>query len=162
MDPKKLEKKYNDTPERKTTRGILYRWGRVTDICNQNHEEIRAFQKLMDEVGELRERSEVHVSGGKTADPTESAVENLDEMRNEYQGIIDSITKQNRKELRLKRLIDKHVNGLSPIERRIIHLKYKEHRSNVFTAIKTGMSESYVRSIEREAVDKLSKAISVK
>ena len=61
MNTEALKAKYNDKPERKRTRGILWRWGRVTDICKQNHEEIREFQKLMEDVSELKERSEMPV-----------------------------------------------------------------------------------------------------
>jgi len=159
MDESALEAKYNDKPERSKTRSVLWRWGCVVETCKRNHEEIREYQKLMDEVSELKERSELPVSSGMTADPTGSAVEKLDEMRKEYKRIIKSITKETRQELRLQISVDEQVNQLSPIERRIIHLKYKEKRRNVWIAMKTGMSESHVRRIESEAIDKLSAVI---
>lgn len=161
MNKKALAKKYNDNHARKETRLLLSRWGHVAEFCKRTNEEIGYFQQRASEASELRARSEIKVSGGKTSDPTAQSVEDLEKLEKDYEQCVKDGQRDVEQEIALKRLIDEIICTISPEDRRLLTMRYKYGWGWVMVAAKLGISVEGTTKRERKAIDQIYKKIKV-
>ena len=158
-----LAKKYNDTVERKEMRRLLWRWGRVNEFCLQSNQEMKYFQDRISEVGELCERAQIKVSGGKVSDPTESAVESLERLQREFESCVCECADTVHAELSFKALIDEIIQSdLLPEEKELLILRYKKGWSWLMISSKMCLAERTARNREQNALDKIAKKVNVR
>ena len=163
MNKQSLEKKYNEPPERKEARRLLWRWGRVREFCAQTNSEILYFQERVSEVAELRARSEMKVTGGKTSDPTSKAAEDLEVLQKEYQAVVDKSIETVKSELEFKTVMDGIMfDELSQEDRDLLRLRYIKGWSWIMVAAKMCMAERTARNREQDAIDKIATKITVR
>lgn len=161
MNKKALAKKYNDPRERKETRRLLSRWGNVAEFCRQTNEEIGFFQARASEVSDLRARSEIKVSGGKTSDPTAQSVEDLEKLEKEYEQCVTDGRHQVQREIEFKWLMDEILKEIDPEDRALLVMRYKKGWSWVMIAAKLCISIEGATKRERKAIDQIYKKIKV-
>ena len=161
MNKKALAKKYNDPRKRKETRLLLSRWGNVAEFCKQTNEEIGYFQARVSEVSEMRARSEIRVSGGKTSDPTAQSVEDLEKLEKEYEQCVTDGKQQVKREIEFKRSMDEIISGIDPEDRDLLVMRYKKGWSWVMIAAKLCISIEGATKRERKVIDQIYKKIKV-
>lgn len=160
MDVKELAK--DEPTARKKMRMLMARWGRVADMCEDKIHDVQRFGRLIDDIDGMLCKSDVRVSGGAIPDPTASAAENLISLKGNYQRVIEDRTQECKNETAFMHSINEVVDELKPEQQRILCLHYKDRKQWNAIARKMSISESHARLIEREALDELTKRITVK
>lgn len=161
MNKKALAKKYNDTRERKETRQLLWRWGHVADYCKRTNAEISFFQERVSEVSCLRARAEIKVDGGKQSDPTAQSAEDLEKLQESYAKCVTDGTKAVESEIAFKKLMDEIMDGVSPEDRELLTMRYKNGWSWIMVASKLNITVEGATKRERKVIAQIYKKIQV-
>ena len=141
-------------------RGILYRWGRVPSTLLDLHQQIRDFECLLDDVRSLGAQQYDGMPGSKEpGDPTAARAAKAIALQEEYQKTIEWLMNRAAEEVRLKTLIDEHLELLSPADQELIRLRYGNRLQWVTVSMRMGYSEEAVRKRDREVILKLSENI---
>lgn len=153
-------KKKADRTETRRARGILYRWGRVTETLQGIHQQIRGFEALIADARALgAQRYDGMPGSTEPGDPTAARAAKAMALIDEYHGVMDRLMERAREEAQLKLLVDEHIAQLLPVEQELVRLRYGQRLQWVTVAMRMGYSEDAVRKMDQSVISRLSESI---
>jgi len=151
----------NDT--RKEIRRLLWRWGRVTATCARKQKELQDYMDLISSAADVHSSPLTGMPGsGKISDNTARAAERMMFLENQYQRMVDILSKEIEEELRFRESMDKVIKCVEDPARSIVEMRYKYTWSFEKIARETNYSEASVKRLEGIAVTLIHRNISVK
>lgn len=146
--------------DRKKTRRLLWRWGRVTAFCARRHKDVIEFTDLIESVGDIRPQVLTGMPhGSQKSDPTQLSADRLSMLKERYALRITELQTDIEKELRFCTAIEDAMNVLDVTETAVVELRYKRGMQYPEIAKETHYSDAQVENIERAAIDKLRELI---
>lgn len=153
---------------RDTTRRLLWRWGDAAFFCRKKLEEALLYKEMIEDAAGLHSPDEPGIGGrGPISDPTAATAMKIFRMQDSFRRMIDGLETDCRRETEFKRAMDEIIDALTPMQRKVIHLRYKDRRGRdrnsgwTYIARWIHYSEEGVRAIEQRAVDQVWKRIEI-
>ena len=148
--------------ERKEIRRLLWRWGGVTAFCARRQKELVEYGELIDSVSDIKPQVLTGMPiGSEVSSPTERNAERLRSLKERYAERIIDLTAEIDDELAFAAAVESAMGDFTPIEKTVLDFKYKHERRVRVVADRLRYSVAQIENIERGAVDKLRKRISV-
>ena len=148
---------------RKDIRRLLWRWGRVAATCARKQKELREYIDLIESVSDVHSSALTGMPGsGQISDKTAKAAEKLMFLEQQYQGMIDILSKEIEQELRFKESIDDLLLCVEDPARTVIEMRYKYCWSFIKIANEISYSEASIKRLEGIAISLMEKKIRIR
>jgi len=148
---------------RKDIRRLLWRWGRVAATCARKQKELREYMDLIESVSDVHSSALTGMpGGGQISDKTARAAEKLMFLEQQYQGMIDILSKEIEQELRFKESMDNLLRCVEDPARTVIEMRYKYCWSFIKIANEISYSEASIKRLEGIAISLMEKNIRIR
>ena len=130
-------------------RAIMWRWGGAPEQVRRYQQQIRAFQ---DRQNDYRDLSAVSYSGAPKSnaisDPTGKKAVKILELMELYEETIRETTVLLNRTCNLLMKVDRILEDLSPLQRQIAYMRYRDKRTWVFITMKLNISDAWARRLD--------------
>ena len=145
-------------------RRVLWQWGRIDRRIADLMEQMKIAVARIESVYELSSGrvmdGQPHGSG--TSDPVFRAVEKIAKMRELFAQEVEVCEQQIKEAQEFKAAINEAMQCLTPAQRDVIQLRYREGHFWAYISVKLYMSEKTARRYEAQACEILAKKISTR
>ncbi len=129
----------------KSEKGIvkkrLLKWGAALNMCEMKQEEIQKIKRIKENTVKIYSSFENEIDDKKIFKSYEKEIQHIAEC-------IENIMED-------KRLMDKYISELIPIEQEFLYFKYRKGYDFNYVALKMNVSRSQVFRIKDSAIDNL-------
>lgn len=130
-------------------RSIMWRWGGAPEQVRRYQQQIKAFRDRQDE---YRDISAVNYSGGPRStaisDPTGKKAIKILALMELYEQTIQQTTVLLNKTCHLMTEVDKLLDDLPPLQKKIAYLRYRDGKTWVYITMRLNISDSWARRLD--------------
>ena len=130
-------------------RAVMWKWGSAPEQVKRYQQQIRAFQ---DRQNDYRDLSAVSYSGtpksNAISDPTGRKAIKILELMELYEKTIQETTVLLNRTCDLLMKVDKILEDLSPLQRQIAYMRYRDKRTWVFITMRLNVSDAWARRLD--------------
>lgn len=130
-------------------RKIMWQWGGAPEQVRRYQQQIKAFRDRQDE---YRDISAVNYDGGPKStaisDPTGKKAMKILELMDLYEETIRQTTVLLNKTCRLMTEVDRILEELPPLQRKIAYLRYRDGKTWVYITMRLNISDAWARRLD--------------
>lgn len=158
----------NEENNRAAIRRLLKKWGSATQTCRRKQEVIAEYNSLIDATYGLHAQQYNGMPhGSDVSNPTAMTAEKAEQLRDAYRRRIADIVDDIAYLMDFCSAIDSILMALPDEQYKVIELRYRRFNSAkkppwVRVGMLAGISDVHARTLERNAIDKLSEIIDIK
>lgn len=130
-------------------RSIMWKWGGAPDQVKRYQQQIRAFRERQDD---YRDITAINYNGGPKStaisDPTGKKAMKILELMDLYEKTIQETTVLLNRTCELLVQVDKLLEDLSPLQRQIAYMRYRDKRTWVYITMRLNVSDAWARRLD--------------